>query len=323
MARLVSLGSALQDIYLIDRDDFGSFEYENRSMFKTLELGSKYDIDKLKYFVGGGGTNSAVTFARAGHEVIYLGNVANDPAGNAVFAKLDQEGIDTSYISCPPRMKTGCSVILLDSKSGERTVLTFRGASSKFDNLSPNDLDSLNPDWLYITTLRGDMGTLLGFFDKAKRLGVKIMFNPGVLELANGKQLLTLLSYVDVLLLNKSEASQLVPGKTLEELLSNLKTYSKAIILTNGAEGGLATDGEKTFSFGIYEDVKIKDTTGAGDAFGSGFLAAFAAKKSFKKSLVFASANSTSVVQHLGAKDCILPLSTELHSMPIQELKQG
>ncbi|MBQ6396117.1 hypothetical protein IJH89_00860, partial [Candidatus Saccharibacteria bacterium] len=86
---------------------------------------------------------------------------------------------------------------------------------------------------------------------------------------------------------------------------------------------GLATDGEKTFSVGIYEDVKIKDTTGAGDAFGSGFLAAFAAKKSFKKSLVFASANSTSVVQHLGAKDGILPLSTELHSMPIQELKQG
>lgn len=321
MARIVSLGSALQDIYLIDRDDFGSIEFNNKSMFKSLEIGSKYDIDKLDFYIGGGGTNSAVTFARSGHEVIYFGNIAHDPAGEAILKKLDEEGIDTSYISFPRKGKTGCSIILLDSKTGERTVLTFRGASARFDNLNPEDLDYIAPDWLYVTTLRGDMGTILAFFEKAHSLGTKIMFNPGVLELENKKQLLGLLSDVDVLLLNKKESASLVPGNLLEELLSKLKNYTKTVIITNGAMGGIATNGEKTYRFGIYEDVKIVDTTGAGDAFGSGFLASLASGNTFKQSLIFASANSTSVVQHRGAKNGIISSSTELHPMPIQLIK--
>ena len=321
MARIVSLGSALQDIYLIDRDDFGSIEFGNKSMFKSLEIGSKYDIDKLDFFIGGGGTNSAVTFARSGHEAIYFGNIAHDPAGEAILKKLDEEGIDTSYISYPRRGKTGCSIILLDSKSGERTVLTFRGASSKFDNLKPSDLDYVSPDWLYVTTLRGDMGTILAFFEKAHDLGTKIMFNPGVLELENKRQLLGLLGDVDVLLLNKHEAASLVGGNLLEELLSKLKNYVKTVIITDGSMGGIATNGEKTYRFGIYEDVKIVDTTGAGDAFGSGFLAALLNGSSFKQSLVFASANSTSVVQHRGAKGGLLSSSIDLHPMPIQLIK--
>ena len=321
MARIVSLGSALQDIYLIDRDDFGSVEFGNVSVFKNLEIGSKYDIDKLDFFVGGGGTNSAVTFARSGHEAIYFGNLGHDPAGEAVLKKLDEEGIDTSYISYPPRGKTGCSIILLDSKSGERTVLTFRGASARFDNLSPSDLDLVQPDWLYVTTLRGDMGTLLSFFEKAHAIGTKIMFNPGVLELANPKQVLGLLSDVDVLLLNKREASNLIGGSLLDELLNKLRNYCQTVIITDGAMGGIATNGEKTYRFGIYEDVKIVDTTGAGDAFGSAFLASLASGDSFRTALIFASANSTAVVQRRGAKSGIISRDVDLHPMPIQLIK--
>lgn len=321
MARIVSLGSALQDIYLIDRDDFGSIEFGNVSMFKNLEIGSKYDIDKLDFYIGGGGTNSAVTFARSGHEAIYFGNLGHDPAGEAVLKKLDEEGIDTSYISFPAKGKTGCSIILLDSKSGERTVLTFRGASARFDNLNPADLRLVQPDWLYVTTLRGDMGTLLNFFETAKSLDCKIMFNPGTLELANPKQVLGLLSDTDVLLVNKKEASLLVGGSLLDELLNKLKNYVQTVIITDGPMGGIATDGSKTYRFGIYEDVRIKDTTGAGDAFGSGFLAALAAGDSFRTSLIFASANSTSVVQRRGAKSGLLGRDVELHPMPIQLIK--
>jgi len=84
--------------------------------------------------------------------------------------------------------------------------------------------------------------------------------------------------------------------------------------------GGIATDGQETYRFGIYEDVKVKDTTGAGDSFGSGFLAHYAAGRSFEESLVFGSANSTSVVHHLGAKAGILTGQEELHPMPIQRI---
>ena len=51
MARIVSIGAALQDVYLIDHDDFGT---NKRGFFNQLELGAKVDIDEVKFTVGGG-----------------------------------------------------------------------------------------------------------------------------------------------------------------------------------------------------------------------------------------------------------------------------
>lgn len=320
MARIVSLGSALQDIYLIDHDDLVATNIGDASIFGKVLVGSKVDIDKLSYEVGGGGVNSAITFARHGHEAIFLGNVARDPAGAAIIKALDREGVDTSYINFLERKTTGTSVVLLDTKSGERTILTCRGASEQFGNFSEGDLDLAQPDWLYVTTLRGDMDTLTRFFKKAHAMDVKIMFNPGVKELENAKELIGLLKYVDVLNVNKSEAAKIVPGATLVELLYRLSSYVETVIITDGAMGGIAGNGAEVYRFGIYEDRKVKDATGAGDAFGSGFLAHLAAGKSFKSSLIFASANSTAVVSKLGANKGILTGSEPLHPMPMQKL---
>lgn len=320
MARIVSLGSALQDIYLVDHDDLVATSIGESAIFGKVLVGSKVDIDRISYEVGGGGINSAITFARHGHETILLGNISRDPAGAAIIKVLDREGIDGSYVDFLERKTTGTSVILLDTKSGERTILTYRGASEQFGNFNEQDLDLIHPDWLYVTTLRGDMETLGRFFKYAKNMGIKIMFNPGVKELDNAKELIGLLKYVDILNVNKSEAARIVPGVVLTELLYHLNNYVETVIITDGAMGGIAGNGSEIYRFGIYEDKKIKDATGAGDAFGSGFLAHLAAKKSFKSSLVFASANSTAVVSKLGANRGILTGDETLHPMPIQKL---
>ena len=146
------------------------------------------------------------------------------------------------------------------------------------------------------------------------------MFNPGVKELQQVEKLTGLLKYVDILNVNKSEAAQIVPGKVLTELLYHLEGYIQVAIITDGSMGGIATDGTETFRFGIYGDVKVKDATGAGDAFGSGFLAAIAKGKSFRSALIFASANSTGVVSKLGANRGILSGNEKLHPMPIQKI---
>ena len=317
MARIVSIGAALQDVYLIDHDDFGT---NSRGFFNQIELGTKVDIDKIKFGTGGGATNAATTFARYGHESIFMGCISNDPAGQAIINSLDDEGIDSSYVTYLNRLQTGYSVVLL-APNGERTILTCRGASAHFDALNPDDLDTVYPDWIYVTTFRGDMDALDQFFTKAKSLGAKIMFNPGNLELQHTRKLLGLLSDVDVLLVNKCEAQKIVEGKILTELLAKIKNYVPNVIITDGNQGAIATDGKEVYRAGLYEDVKIKDSTGAGDAFGSGFLAAYADSKSFKDSLVFASANSTSVVQHVGSKDGILSKNAKLHNMPIEEIR--
>ena len=320
MARIVSLGSALQDIYLVDRDDLASTQIGESAIFGEVLVGSKVDIDRISYEVGGGGINSAISFARHGHEAIFMGNIAHDSAGAAIIKVLDREGIDSSYLNFLERKTTGTSVILLDAKSGERTILTCRGASEQFGNFSEKDLELVQPDWLYVTTLRGDMDTLERFFKYAKKLDIKIMFNHGVKELTETEKLVKLLKYVDVLNVNKSEAGKIVPGVLLTELLYHLGNYVPIIIITDGAMGGIASDGTETYRFGVYEDAKIKDATGAGDAFGSGFLAHFTAGKSFKDSLVFASANSTAVVSKLGANAGILTGKEKLHLMPIQKI---
>ena len=320
MARIVSLGSALQDVYLIDHDDLAPTTIGGEAIFGKVLVGSKVDIDKMSYEVGGGGVNSSITFARHGHEAIFIGNLAKDSAGDAITRVLDKEGVDTSYIDYVSGKSTGTSVVLLDSKRGERTILTCRGASEKFDNFSSDDLDLIQPDWMYVTTLRGDMNTLLRFFEKAKSIGTKIMFNPGVRELTDVKKLIGLLEDVDVLLVNKQEAAQIVPGVLLTELLYRLNNYVDTVIITDGAMGGIASNGNEAYRFGIYEDMHVKDATGAGDAFGSGFLAHLAAGRSFKNSLVFASANSTAVVSKIGANRGILTGNEPLHPMPIQKI---
>ncbi|MBO4854899.1 carbohydrate kinase family protein [Candidatus Saccharibacteria bacterium] len=317
MARIVSIGAALQDVYLIDRDDFGT---NSRGYFNQLELGTKVDIDTIKFSTGGGATNAATTFARNNHESIFMGCISDDPAGDAIIGSLDEEGIDASYVTYTSNTHTGYSVLLL-APSGERTILTCRGASAKFELLNPDDLDTINPDWLYVTTFRGNMDMLDQFFTKAKSLGAKIMFNPGNLELDHKRKLLGLLSDVDVLLVNKQEAKKIVEGSTLLELINRIKNYVPTAIITDSHQGAIATNQEEIYRIGLYEDVKVKDSTGAGDAFGSGFLAAFANDKSFKDSLIFASANSTSVVQKIGSKAGIINQNARLHDMPIQEIR--
>lgn len=317
MARIVSIGAALQDVYLIDHDDFGT---NKRGFFNQLELGTKVDIDKIQFSTGGGATNAATTFARSGHESIFMGCIADDTAGTAIINSLDDEGIDSSYVTYVNNIHTGYSVLLL-APNGERTILTCRGASAKFDALNPDDLDNIYPDWLYVTTFRGNMDMLDQFFTKAKSLGAKIMFNPGNLELAHQRKLLGLLSDVDVLLVNKSEAKKIIQGTSLHELILRIKNYVPAAIITDGNQGAIANDGTEVYRLGLYEDVPIKDATGAGDAFGSGFLAAYAGGKSFKDSLIFASANSTSVVRKIGSKAGIISQNTKLHTMPIQEIR--
>lgn len=320
MSKIVSLGSALQDIYLVDHDDLKATEIGGAAIFGKVIVGSKVDIDKICYEVGGGAVNSAISFARNGHEATIIANISSDPAGMAIEKHLEKERVNTAYLNCLERKSTGTSVILLDSKSGERTILTHRGASEDFGNFSEEVLSSVMPEWLYITTLRGDLDTLERFLKRAKALGIKVMFNPGVKELEQAVHLTRLLKYVDILNVNKSEASRLVPGVLLSELLYHLGGLVETVIITDGAMGGIAGSGKDIYRFGIYEDIKIKDTTGAGDAFGSGFLAYLASGHSFRSSLIFASANSTSVVMKLGANRGLLCGSEDLHPMPIQKL---
>lgn len=321
MSRIVAVGAALQDIYMLDRDDFEGVELAGGvSIFSKMIAGSKVDIDNVRFEVGGGGTNAAVTFARHGHETILMGNIGRDASGDAVLECLDNENIDSSYVEFT-KTHTGCSVVLVDVRKAERTILTYRGASASFKNLNPSDLKDIQPDWLYMAGMQGEMEQILAFFKQAHALGAKVMYNPSEQEINNLDKLIGLLELIDVLIVNKEEAARMVPGVVLTELIAHLANYCPIVLITDGMMGAIATNRKKTYRLGVYEQGRVRDRTGAGDAFGAGFLAEWANGAKFEKALQFAAANASKVTQYYGAKTGILTGKEDLHPMPIQEVK--
>jgi ribokinase len=171
---------------------------------------------------------------------------------------------------------------------------------------------------VYPTAL-GSLATLETIVDWAEAKSVKIMLNPAGSELGDPAKLKGLLESVDVLCLNKEEMQGIVEGETLEELVRHGLNYCPVIIVSDGPNGVCASDGKTIVQAGMYEDVPVIDRTGAGDAFASGFLSQWLLGKSLKEAIVFASANSTSVVGKIGAKDGILHAGVSLHDMTITE----
>ncbi|HEU4830952.1 MAG TPA: sugar kinase [Candidatus Saccharimonadales bacterium] len=315
--KLVAIGAAVQDVFLSHSDDFTPVtDKKADELFMRLELGAKADVNNIHFSTGGGATNAAVTFARQGLESQFMGAIGHDPAGQAVVEDLDKEGV-TTHLNYSKTYHTGYSVLLL-APSGERTILTYRGASTHYD-AKYFDLKKTGADWAYVSSLAGSMDALDTIFNQASELGIKTFFNPGKGELAKISQLKALLEDVDVLSVNREEAQKIVDGTELEELIRRLLSYVPVAIISDGPNGVIASDGKTIVRAGMYEDVPVVDRTGAGDAFGSGFLSQWAAGKSLKDSIVFGSANSTSVVTKIGAKDGILYKGATLHAMPLSE----
>jgi sugar/nucleoside kinase (ribokinase family) len=297
--RIVSIGAAVQDVFLSHSDEFKPVSDRGvKEQFMKLELGAKADVNNIDFSTGGGAMNAAVTFARQGIDSIFMGAIGHDPAGVAVLEDLDKEGVDSSHVSYSAKYNTGYSVLLL-APSGERTILTYRGASTHHDAKNFN-MRGLEADWLYVSSMAGSMEALDTIFTQPRKLKA-------------------LLEDVEILSVNKEEAAQIVEGKTLEELVRHLLHYVPVAIVSDGPNGVIASDGKTIVRAGMYQDVRVVDRTGAGDAFGSGFLSQWAQGKSLKDSIVFGSANSTSVVTKIGAKAGILTKGVKLHEMPLTE----
>lgn len=321
MVRIVTVGAAVQDVFLSNSDAFAPVCINPDTCFEMLELGSKADVNTIFFGTGGGATNAAVTFARQGLEVKFMGVIGRDPAGQAVLDDLDRENVNTELLRYSDTHSTGYSVLLV-APNGERTVLTYRGASTHYRREDIN-LDGVQADWLYVTTMAGSMKVLDQLFSQAKAAGMKICFNPGKKELAQRDELRGLLADVDVLLANKDEVAQIVHGSDLEELVRHALNIVPTAIVTDGGNGVVASDGASIIRAGRYEEKTVVDQTGAGDAFGSGFLSQWAQGASLRDAVIFASANALSVVSHMGAKTGILHQGVQLHDMPLQEKTLG
>ncbi len=315
--KILAIGNAAQDVFL-KSDEFDPHS-EGRHMFTHLPLGLKMDVEDVTFSTGGNATNVAVTFARQGLHSSYMWALGHDPASDSILKALDAEGVDTSDVIQDERYQAAYSVILI-ATNGERTIMNHRGHSVGKDGKGLNFDAIADADWVYPTSLADPTLSLLRHIvDFAEKHDTKVMLNPAGLELAVPDKLKALLESVDVLICNKEEMQTIVSGETCEELALHALNYVPVAIVSDGPNGVVATDGKTVVRAGMYEDVPVLDRTGAGDAFASGFLSQWAQGKSLRESIIFASANSTSVVAQIGAKSGILHKGTRLHEMPIHE----
>lgn len=311
---ILAIGKATQDVFL-SSDEFDP-KKEGKIAYTHLPLGAKLDVEQVVFATGGNATNVAVTFARQGLHSKFMWVLGTDPASEAILHDLDIEGVETSNVVQKDEYRASYSCILL-APTGERTILNYHGTKVGSDG-HPLDFKVIeSADWLYLSSL-GSIDLLEKIVSYANKHNVKIMLNPAASELKHAAKLKAILEDIDVLALNKEEMQQLVHGQTSEELVLHGRHYCPVVIVSDGPNGVVATDGETVVTAGMYEDVPVIDRTGAGDAFGSGFLSQWVQGESLEKSIIFASANSTSVVGTIGAKAGILHKGSILHDMPVK-----
>lgn len=311
MLDVITLGTVTVDLFL-ESNLFKPFHNPSlpKKEFPTgnaecFSLGSKLYVDTLSQFVGGDATNAGVTFARQGFQVGFVGKIGMDLNTKFVQERLKKEKIKflTKTYS---KKQLDTSVILL-SPTGERTILVSRGASTDF---SAKDIPAVKAKWWYIAPGQISSTVILNLVKKLKKEHTNIAFNPSGHYIKNEMSALkNICRYVDIVIANREEGAK-ITDKSYEKMKEIFKAFDAMIpgiaVLTDGPRGAFVSDGRMMYKSLPCKEKKLVDRTGAGDAFGAGFVAGFIQKNDIGYALRLASANATSVVEHLGAQDGIL-----------------
>jgi sugar/nucleoside kinase (ribokinase family) len=300
MFDVISIGAATTDIFI------KSSELLESKRFLSLKRSSKNEISESLICSGGGATNSATTFSRLGLKTALVSLIGDDPLVEYIKKDLIKEKINHQFLVISKKDQTDFSLILVSS-NGTRSILTSRGLTRLESKNIP--WDKLKTKWLYLTSLEGNIPLLEELIGFSKENNIKISFNPGLRELKQRRQLLPLLKHLDFLLLNRQEAEILADtSHKNSSFYDKLKSFSPLVAITNGRLGAKILTPTETLFSPIINTHPI-DETGAGDAFGSAFVAALMQNFSLEQCLSWGIHNSASVVSALGAKAGILTLS--------------
>lgn len=309
MYDIVTIGSATRDAF------FQGLEFDYLDKNKRipgpeelcLPLGGKMRAQNVIFATGGAGTNAAVTFSRLGLKTAAVVCVGDDLSGKEIATGLQAEGVDTSLVQTHPSLPTNYSVILM-AEGAERTILVFKGAGSHIasDKIPWQDL---SPSWFYLNSLSENEEILARICALKKEKGIKLAWNPGSGDLGMGLlRLKPYLASIDVFITNNSEAAELLslPEEKEEEIFRQLDSLIGGIaIMTMGPKGVLVSDGKTIYHALTFPEKAKVDRTGAGDAFGSGFVYGYM-QGGIEEGIRVGSANGTSVLEHVGAKEGIL-----------------
>ena len=308
---LISIGTATVD-YIV------SLPQKERGTKLTFEKGKKYYIESPLMRSGGGALNVAITAARSGVSTLLVSEWGADAAGSFLEGVVRKEHIQ-SRVTISRKEPTATSFIFV-SPDGERTVFGSRGALSHFSLSDIPPVKTFESSWAYIVTGTWSPAVIMKLVRTLKKQHIQVALSPsGYLLGQDQKTLLPLLQLSDVVIMNRSEAALLthINSSQPKKIFKRLDELVRGIaIMTDSTHGAVVSDGAHLFTGPAFR-ARVVDETGAGDAFGGGFVVglmesgARCAKGVCDEDemayvLSRGAANAASVVEHKGATEGIL-----------------
>ena len=237
----------------------------------SIKRGETYHRE-IRIFVGGL-ANVAIEISKMGEEAKFVGKIGDDLFGKFLRQTLKQYGVK-DLIFVDKILQTGLCISLV-YENGERTMIADRGAN---DNLSIEEIESCideikNSRIAYFSGYSLQRGetreSVLKCIKDCHEHGVEIYFNPGAPNLIKKDFREIIRNFVDVLILNEDEAKKLTRGgDTSFESLNELVDLA---VVTKGKYGCTLIKNGNAVNVKTKE-IKVQNTTGAGDAFSAGFI---------------------------------------------------
>lgn len=232
-------------------------------------------VDGAELAIGGSGAITACGAARLGLRVGMCAVVGDDAFGRFMREALAERGVDVSAVRVANDRPSGVSVIL--SRGDDRAILTSTGTiadlrAADVDRAAVRSARHVHVSSYFLqTSLRPDLDSL---FDDAHAAGAGTSIDPNW-DPAEGWDggLLELLARTDVFFPNSAEARSITGVDDIDVAAQVLTERGATVAVKFGQGGGLATDGREVVRSEAIP-TNVVDTTGAGDTFDAGFLAA-------------------------------------------------
>lgn len=308
MKKILGIGNALVDVMTqIDNDNvLKEFSLPKGSMqlvddIKSAEVKAGTEKYKKSLASGGSAANTIHGLAMLGAETGFIGSIGKDSTGDFFEKDMKSAGVITMLIRRDS--VTGTAVALI-SHDSERTFATHLGAATELHEAE------LNPDYFKGYNILYLEGYLI--FNKslvetackiAKSQKMKVALDLASYNVVEAKyqDIKDIVeSYVDIIFANEMEAKAYT-GKDPDEALKILSEFCEIAVVKTGSEGSLIKRGEEVLKVGTIK-VKLKDTTGAGDLYASGFLFGYANGYSLEKCGLIGSILAGNVIEVIGAK---------------------
>jgi ribokinase len=257
---------------------------------------------------GGKGANQAVAAARLGAAVTMIGRVGDDAFGQQLIASLKAQGVQTQHLQETPNCPSGLALIGVED-SGQNAITVIGGANQRLTlvDVGMHSATIAAADALLVQ-LEVPLLTVLGAVHIAKQHGVLTILDPAP---APASPLPEQLYTVDLISPNQSEAESLtgVAVATIADAARAAAVLHKRgvrlVVIKLGEQGALASQlGSKAIHVPAPQ-VRVVDTTAAGDAFTAALAVALVEGRSLADATRFACAAGSLATTRPGAQDAM------------------